>query len=71
MWSAPLLQSAAESEFPAATPRVGLRLGWAVFALVLIGLVVAGAVVFGGRVGGPVAGRPTTPPRGCGSPSRL
>lgn len=58
----PLIRSAAESEFPAATaPRVGLRLGWALLGLMIIGLIVAGAAIFSGRVSGPVPGRPTTP----------
>ena len=57
----PLLQSAAESEYPATAPRVGLRLGWAVLALMIVGLIVTGVAVFGGRPGGAVSGRPTTP----------
>lgn len=57
----PLLQSAAESEFPSTAPRTGLRLGWALLGLMIVGLIVAGGAVFGGRLGGSVSGRPTTP----------
>ncbi len=57
----PLLQSAAESEYPATAPRVGLRLGWALLGLMIVGLIVAAGAVFGGRLGGSVSGRPTTP----------
>lgn len=57
----PLIQSANQSEYPVAAPRTGLRLGWAVLALMTVGLIVAGVAIFSGRFDGPVAGRPTAP----------
>ncbi len=63
----PLIQSATASEIPVTAPRVGLRVGWAVLGLLIVGLTVAGVAVFGGRLNGTVPGRPTTPAMAGGS----
>lgn len=55
----PLLQSAADSEVLAHSPRVGLRLGWIALALLIIGLVVGGGTILASRSATPVSGRPT------------
>lgn len=54
-----LSDSAAQSEVASEGPRVGLRLGWIAFALMVIGLIVGAGAILASRGDTPVAGRPT------------
>lgn len=49
----------ADQESPGGHARVGLRLGWVLFALMVIGLIVGGSAILAGRDSTPVAGEPT------------
>lgn len=55
----PLLWSAADSELPSTSPRIGLRLGWAALGLMAVALIVGGVAILSGRSSGPVSGHPT------------
>lgn len=57
------------SEEGGGPPRIGLRVGWLVFALLTLALVVSGGFIAADRINRPVAGQPTVPPMlgGAGS----
>jgi hypothetical protein len=50
-------------------PRTGLRIGWLVFALLVIALLISGGFIAADRLDRPLAGRPTVPPMLGGSGS--
>lgn len=57
----PLLRSAADSELAPGGARTGLRLGWLLLGLMVVGLIVGGGAILIGRTDSPVAGHPVGP----------
>lgn len=51
----------ADGATPAPGAGAGLRVGWTVLGLLIVGLAVSGGVMVADRLDRPVAGRPTTP----------